>query len=111
MFKFMKEFRIVTVWDYTNDHEMHKTKTLRHAQFDDVVKHFGIGWSKGTLRLVPYPPELLKKGNIIRFGGTSAVQMSWRCVISPEKWTKFCEEVNAYVKDKDYATFTVYDAP
>ena len=111
MFKFFKEFRIVTTWSYINEEHMHETKTERQKQFDEICKQFGIGWSQGKLRLSPIPEKMLKQENVVMFARGKTVTVEWRCIATPEKWEKFCEGINDYVKDKDFADYNVYDSP
>lgn len=111
MVSFFKEFRIVTFWNYIDDEHMYETKVERQKQFDDICKQFGIGWSEGKMRLRPIPENMLKKDNVVMFARGKTVTVEWRCMATPVKWIKFCDEVNDYLKDKNYADFNVYDSP
>ena len=65
--------------------------------------------SKRVVVKVPGHPN--SADSIVKFGTGKVLQLSWDCIIAPEKWDEFCSEVNNYVKDKNYATFLVYSAP
>lgn len=109
MFKFLKEFRVVTVMDYRGYNEDKEAIKELSDQFVDVVKHFSIGYSDYKRRVIDVPHEVRNRGNVTAFGTGKILQLSWKCVISPGKWQEFVNDVNDYVKDKNYATFTIYE--
>lgn len=111
MFKFMKEFRVVTVIDYRGYNEDKEIVKELNDYFTDVAKHFRIAYSDYKRHVIDIPPEVLTRDNVVAFGTGKKLQLSWRCVTTPNNFKRFHDEVNDYVLDKKYALFTVYDAP
>ena len=111
MVSFFREFRIVTLWNYIDDEHMEETKRERQKQINDICEHFGISWGKAKMRLIPIPESVMKRDNVVMFTRGTTVSVEWRCMVTPAKWMKFYDEINDYLKDKDYADFNVYDSP
>lgn len=111
MVSFFSEFRIVTLWNYIDDEHMEETKRERQKQINDICKHFGISWGKAKLRLIPIPESVMKHDNVVMFTRGTAVSVEWRCKTTMAKWVTFCEGINDYVYDKNYADFDVYSSP
>ena len=107
MFAFYKEFKVTTIIDgYGNvDEEIQ----LRKDKFGLIMKFFGIGYEKPKKRIVEYPQELLKRGNILKFGSKCAIVLSWKCLTTPENYERFKKDVNSYFNET-LPFFNVYES-
>ena len=111
MFKFFIRFKVVTEMDFRGYNEDKELVAERIEEFTDVCKHFSMAYTNSKRVVVKVPGYPNSADSIIKFGTGKILQLSWDCIIAPEKWEEFCSEVNNYVKDKNYATFLVYSAP
>ena len=111
MFDFMIKFQVETITDYRGYYEDRDRVKELNDQFTDVAKHFKLAYSSYNRKIVNVLPGMKKRDNIVRFGTDQLLVLTWKCITTPEGWTEFCNGVNDYVKDKDYAKFTVYSCP
>ena len=112
MFKFMVNFKVVTTINayrgYNEDKEYVKELI---DQFTDVAKHFGLAYTSLKRHVVDVPPEVRNRDNMTAFGTGKMLNLTWSCITTPTGWDRFCNEIDDYVKDKNYANFTVYYSP
>ena len=112
MFKFFVKFKVVTEMDYISYDADKELIAERERQLRDVCEHFSIACTNFRIKVLTVPGYGTKKlDNVVKLGTGKFRQLSCDCIIAPEKWQTFYEEVNDYVKDKNYATFMIYTAP
>lgn len=111
MFKFMVNFKVETTIDYRGYYEDHEDVKRLNDQFTDVARHFKMAYSSYNRKIVDVLPNMKTSDNIVAFGTGKLLVLTWKCITTPEGWIEFCNGVNDYVKDKDYANFTIYSCP
>jgi hypothetical protein len=111
MFHFFKEFTVTTAVNVPGSKADDEKMQWVVDKFYEIAKHFYIGYNEAKRSFVEYPTKARNRGNIVAFGH-GAIVLSWKCIMSPERYEEFKAQVNDYVKENGpFPNFDVYEAP
>jgi len=110
MFEFYKEFEVrITIDCVGSQDDIDERASMADKDIHDIMKHFGIGYSTMKKKFIEYPPKMLQRGNVVKFGGKCAMVLSWKCFTTQEGYERFKNEINDYHKEP-YPRFRVYES-